>query len=198
VNEKYSGVDYYQQKATVAEYKKKQADLHLALIEHDQFLFKQQVVKYIPQMMHEDSYAARNIASVLSNQQTKLEKDESLQDLDEAKAYFLEGNYLSAIPLLVELAKHADALIYGPEITYLLMESYHQTQDYIKASEQIEIMLRLYPESHLAGYALIRLGDYYAMENKKEDAQYTYEFTIENFSFDAQIVLDAKKRLGAL
>jgi len=198
VNEKYSGVDYYQKKAVVAEYKAKQADIHLALVEHENLVFQQQVAKHMPSLMQQDSYAARNIASVISDNNLNMEKDDNDEKMEGAKEFFTQVNFQSAVEILKSLDTQKEAFLYGPEVTYLLMESYHQLEKHKEATDKIQDMLELYPESHLAGYALIRLGDYYAIENRKSDAKYCYEYAVENFSFDEQVVLDAKMRLGAL
>tara|TARA_B100001248_G_C27395102_1_gene465024 strand:- start:3617 stop:4282 length:666 start_codon:yes stop_codon:yes gene_type:complete len=198
VNERYSGVDYYKTLAQQEEYRRKQADVHLAKIENQHLRFQQEVVAAMPELMQQDSYSARNIASVISDQSVDLKIDSTKKQVEQAKEYFMAGNYLSAMEILKPLEVSAAGSTYGPEIHFLLMESYHKSGDYKKASEYIERMLQFYPESDLSGYAILRLGDYFKLENDKEMAEYCYHYALENFYFNQEVAQEAERRLGAL
>lgn len=196
-NERYSGVHYYEEKAKEISYQLEQDKISLAKLEQKQLMYQQNLAGYLPELQKENSYVARNIASTISKDSLELKKDFT-QDFEKAKKYFVEGNFQSAVDILKIIEPEVNGLVIAPEVDYLLMESYHQLKNKKKVFEYIENMLHLYPEAHLSGYALIRLGDYYIDEGENRKAADCFQLAVENFSFDEQIVLTARAKLGNL
>lgn len=198
VNERYSGVQFYQQQAEALAYQKEQLALRQAKQDYQNKLFQQHIAAYLPTLQKENAYVARNIASVISDKKIDFPVDKFTPSFDKAKDFFSEGNFASAVSLLENLRQQYPSNPKAVEVCYLLMESYYQLKQEADAVDMIENILQLYPESNLAAYALIRLGDYYLAEDDKDKAEYCYHYAMENFSYDKKVVELAAKKIGSL
>jgi TolA-binding protein len=87
--------------------------------------------------------------------------------------------------------------IHGPEARFLLVEGYFQSNDYEACIEVVEQMIRLYPESELTGFSLLRLAKIYERRDRIEDAAEIYRSISQNFT-QAELKRQAELSLRAV
>jgi TolA-binding protein len=187
-NERYNGQHFYEQKVALMQNKIDQADLEKALVEKQQFDYQQSVAMQLPDLIKKDSYNARNIASVINAEPGKLAFDQVPEKLSQAKNFFNIGKFDEVETLLEEIYKNKPEHPLAPESVFLLMEAKHFLGKREEAADIIQNMVRLYPESYLTGYALLRLAEYFVQEGDEDRAKYLYKFIGEKFSYDEQLV----------
>lgn len=194
-NEKYNGNHFFQQQVSMLQEELDRAALENTLADKRQFDYQQSIAMQLPSAIKKNPYAARNIASVISNEKGKFALDTTGERLDAAKKYFAEGKFEAVVnelePIYQKKADHPLA----PEATFLLMEALHYIGKREDVSHIIQNMLQLYPESYLTGYALLRLSEYFLQEGDEDKAKYLYQFIAEKFNYDPQLVLSATEGL---
>jgi TolA-binding protein len=145
------------------------------------------IAQNIPQLLNgvpENSrnYQLRTIASVVNSVPKALKIERASSLLEQAKAEFRERKYLESNTKLETLLKSYPDSIHGPEARFLLVEGYFQANDFEACIEVIEQMIRLYPESELTGFSLLRLAKIYERRDRIEDAAEIYRSISQNFS----------------
>jgi TolA-binding protein len=197
-NEKYSGTRYYETKLVILQEEIDRHDLEKAIAEKEKFDYQQSLAMQVPDLIKKNPYMGRNIASVVSDHQETLKFDTTAEQLTAAKEAFNNGQFKVVVEKLEPIYKKQPEHPLAPEATFLLMEAQHFLGKREEANIIIENMLRLYPESFLTGYALLRLAEYFLQEGDEDRAKYLYEFVREKFSYDPQIVKIASESLQRL
>jgi pentatricopeptide repeat protein len=128
------------------------------------------------------TYEIRNIASVLNSTNSSLQIERASSLLEKAKEDFRTKNFEQSNLRLSRLIKLYPDSLHGPEARFLLVEGYFQARDYEACIEVVEEMIRLYPESELTGFALLRLGRIYEGRDRIEDAAEIYRSVVSHFS----------------
>ena len=127
------------------------------------------------------TYEIRNIASVLNSTNSSLKIERASSLLEKAKEDFRAKNFEESNLRLSKLLKLYPDSLHGPEARFLLVEGYFQAHDYEACIEVVEEMIRLYPESELTGFALLRLGRIYEGRDRIEDAAEIYRSVVSHF-----------------
>lgn len=128
------------------------------------------------------TYQLRSVASVLNSTNASLQIERASSLLEKAKHDFREKNFEQSNSRLAKLLKLYPDTLHGPEARFLLVEGYFQSRDYEACIEVVEEMIRLYPESELTGFALLRLGRIYEGRDRIEDAAEIYRSIVAHFS----------------
>ncbi len=128
------------------------------------------------------TYEIRSIASVLNSTNSSLQIERASSLLEKAKEDFRSKNFEESNLRLGKLLKLYPDTLHGPEARFLLVEGYFQSRDFEACIEVVEEMIRLYPESELTGFALLRLGRIYEGRDRIEDAAEIYRSVVSHFS----------------
>lgn len=128
------------------------------------------------------TYQMRTIASVVNSSPKALKIERASSLLERAKEEFRQRNYSESNSRLETLLKSYPDSIHGPEARFLLVEGYFQVKDFEACIEVVEQMIRLYPESELTGFSLLRLAKIYEVRDRIEDAAEIYRSIGQNFS----------------
>ncbi len=143
------------------------------------------------------TYQLRTIASVVNSSSKTLKFERASSLLERAKEEFRAHNYHESNVRLEGLLKSYPDSIHGPEARFLLVEGYYQSKDYEACIEVVEQMIRLYPESELTGFSLLRLAKIYERRDRIEDAAEIYRSISQNFS-QAELKRQAELSLKAV
>ncbi len=102
-------------------------------------------------------------------------------DLDRIKAYYLGGDYKSAI---IEgeriLATQSLASAHSDELYYILGLSYLGDKNYLRASDIFEIILKEFDKSSFKENARLGLGDVYFLKGDYSKARSYYQDVVNN------------------
>lgn len=128
------------------------------------------------------TYQMRTIASVVNSSSKALKIERASSLLERAKEEFRAQNFRDSNARLESLLKSFPDSIHGPEARFLLVEGYYQSNDYEACIEVVEQMIRLYPESELTGFSLLRLAKIYERRDRIEDAAEIYRSIGQNFT----------------
>ncbi len=143
------------------------------------------------------TYEIRSIASVLNSTNSSLQIERASSLLEKAKEDFRSKNFEESNLRLSRLLKLYPDTLHGPEARFLLVEGYFQSRDFEACIEVVEEMIRLYPESELTGFALLRLGRIYEGRDRIEDAAEIYRSVVSHFS-QAELKRQAQVSLKAV
>ncbi len=143
------------------------------------------------------TYQMRTIASVVNSSSKTLKIERASSLLERAKEEFRAHNFRESNSRLESLLKSFPDSIHGPEARFLLVEGYFQSNDYEACIEVVEQMIRLYPESELTGFSLLRLAKIYERRDRIEDAAEIYRSISQNFT-QAELKRQAELSLRAV
>jgi TolA-binding protein len=143
------------------------------------------------------SYQIRTVASVVNSTSKHLKIERASSLLERAKEEFRLRNYEESNLRLEALLNSYPDSLHGPEARFLLVEGYFQSKDFEACIEIVEQMIRLYPESELTGFALLRLGKIYEGRDRIEDAAEIYRSVAFNFT-QAELKRQAEVSLKAV
>lgn len=143
------------------------------------------------------TYQMRTIASVVNSSSKTLKIERASSLLERAKEEFRAHNFRESNSRLESLLKSFPDSIHGPEARFLLVEGYFQSNDYEACIEVVEQMIRLYPESELTGFSLLRLAKIYERRDRIEDAAGIYRSISQNFT-QAELKRQAELSLRAV
>ncbi len=178
---------YLAQKLAVAERHAAESDFRERLALDSSRETREFIAQNIPAALKDrpkdaTTYGIRNIASVLNSTSSSLQIERASSLLEKAKADFRARNFEESNLRLGKLIKLYPDSLHGPEARFLLVEGYFQAHDYEACIEVVEEMIRLYPESELTGFALLRLGRIYEGRDRIEDAAEIYRSVVSHFS----------------
>lgn len=143
------------------------------------------------------TYGLRNVASVLNSTDASLQIERASSLLEKAKDEFREKKFEKSNERLTRLLRLYPDTLHGPEARFLLVEGFFQASDYEACIEVVEEMIRLYPESELTGFALLRLGRIYEGRDRIEDAAEVYRSVVSHFA-QAELKRQAEVSLRAV
>ena len=175
-------------KGQVKELKEKldQEELKLQISQFQIKEFKQDLATHLPEVNeklknHEKGYVARNIASIalMPTIEYRLEKAGSL--FEKGKKYFREKNFTKSNKIFSKLVSTYPESLHAIESFFFLAEGQFQLKEYEDCVLNIETMMRLFPENELTGFALLRLGKIYEVQERNEDAVEVYRTIFHNY-----------------
>jgi len=116
-------------------------------------------------------------------------------DLDKAKAYFLSGDYNSAISEGERLLAGYSGAANSDELYHILALSYMKDGNYLRASDIFEIILKEFKQSRFRDEATLGLGDTFFLRGEYDKAKVYYQELI-NINGRGKLVPSAYYRLS--
>ena len=146
--------------------------------------FKGQVAVVLPQQLSQaegkNQYPLRQLASVVTEPSPLLiERASGL--LEKGKEKFRQGEFDESNSAFYHLIVKYPESVHIAEAYFLLAEGQFQSKDYEASIATIEKMISLFPENELTGFALLRLGRIYELQDRLEDASDIYKSVLANF-----------------
>lgn len=184
------------------EKEKKEAELRERLATYQLLDFQQQVATLIPNALPKgkwddpESYPLRRLASVVtSTDELVIERASGL--FERAKKAFRDKKYGEANRLLENLIEDYPQSTHVIESHFLLAEGQFQLKEYEASIATVEKMVSVFPDSELTGFALLRLGRIFEVQERFEDAADIYRAVLANFN-GAELVKQAQSSLKAV
>jgi TolA-binding protein len=200
VRERFNGISDY--KAEIATLRSRNEEEHLAMaLEQEQFLeFRQNVATLMPDVLKknglgEEGYPFRSLASTI----TRGEADQVRQAIaktlfERGKEYFRKKEYQKSTRLFKQIADKYSFTPYVAESYFLRSESHFQMNELEESTTVIQQMVELFPHHELTGFALIRLGRIYEIQNRNEEAVDIYKTVLRSYP-QRDVASQAKKSL---
>jgi len=181
-------------------------------IHHDAFIMAQMQINFGE---YKDSVAAagvrinedtkwtdtqREVASVFADSKYKIKPELQIwgnREFEKGKKYFLAGNYQEATEVFERFIKNNSENSNLPQATYLLGESYVYLNENESALRTIDLLITQFPETELAGYAMVRLGKIFDQQSRPEEAAEMFNVVINEYPKSNAAVL-ARKSLKEL
>ena len=202
-NYKLSDLDYYKQKYKLESHINQSQKLQIELSEYKLYEFQQQVAEVLPPFIKrsknvEESYPLRNLASIVQKPNwNKISSYKSKSIFNKAKKYFQSGQYNLAIRFFKVLINEYSYSVYSLEAYFLMSESYFQLRNLEESITAIDTMVTLFPGSELTGFAMLRLGKIFEIQNRSEEASGIYKTVLQSFS-ERDLVNQAKTALRSM
>lgn len=177
---------YYQETKRLRSQLERQELLHQAQM-FEMERFKQEVATLMPEVLRhrgngENGYSLRNLASVVSsNQGERHLKTKAHLLFGNAKKNFNQGRYHQAIQKLHRLINEFSFSTQVVESYFLLAESQFKLRQFDDCLKTVESMVELFPESELTGFALLRSGKIYELQNRQDEAAEIYQTVLRSF-----------------
>lgn len=187
VREFYNPLDEYKMKVTQLEERVKTERFKHLITAYEFQDFRSYVGTLLPQAIKEKgegekSYPLRTLASVVQKSVNEnLAQARAKGVMDEGKKLFREQKYAKAVDQFEVLLKKHPYSPFIPEALLLLVESHFVLGNYDQVTFYANKMLDVYPESELTGYALIRLGKVYELQDRHSDAIDIYKTVLLSF-----------------
>lgn len=185
--EQLSPVKFLEIKLEREEQERRQAQFMAQLASSQLADYQQQVATLLPGAIKDlppaatQTYQLRQLASVVGAQdRLPIERASSL--MEKGKASFRGGDYGEANRIFEELINRYPESVHIIEAHLLLAEGQFQIKEYESSVATIERMIDLFPESELTGFALLRLGGIFEVQDRLEDAGDIYKAVLANFN----------------
>lgn len=153
--------------------------------------FRQEVLAILPEVLHqrgqgERGYPLRTLASVVSTTNLMAESLSASEKmahtlLERGKLYFRNHQWGEARGIFQELISRYGFSIHAVEAHFLLAETYYKLGQFYDCVKIIHSMLAQYPHSELTGFAMLRLAEVSAAENRIDEARETYRTILRSF-----------------
>lgn len=145
--------------------------------------FQQTVAALLPSASKSlPDYQKRTIASlVVEPDLEKVKIDLSSSYFEKGKAAFRESDFETAISNFKNMLENYPLSKYTIDAYFLLVESRYQAGEIDDCIDTIDLMVSLFPEHDLTGFALIRMGQIFAGRDRLEDAEQIYRLTVKEF-----------------
>ena len=177
------------------------AEFRELLAAHELAEFQQYVATLLPDAMksrpEDERFQLRQLASVVGDKGAALEIERASGIFEKAKIAFREKRFEESNRLFQSLIKNHPASVHVGEAYFLLAEGHYQMKEYDSAVTGIERMIELFPENELTGFALLRLGHIFELQERLEDAGEIYRAVLSNFKQPA-LVKQASSSLKAV
>lgn len=149
--------------------------------------FRQYVATLLPTAIEkkgqgEASYQLRSLASVVQTH-----KSESLIEMksrllfEKGKSLFREKNYVESNKVFAKLLKDHPYSAHVPESMFFAVEGYFHSQEFDQVIAIVNKMVDVYPELEITGYALLRAGKVYELQDRHDEAILFYETVLRTF-----------------
>jgi TolA-binding protein len=187
VRELYNGVSEYKEQISNLKHHNEQEHLAMAL-EREQFLeFRQSIAALMPDVVKdkgegEEGYPFRSLASTLSKSEAEPVRGAIAKTLfEQGKAHFGKKEYVKAMRDFQQVIDRYGYTTYVTESYFLLAESHFQLHELEECTSVIQTMIELFPNHELTGFAMVRLGRIYEMQNRAEEAVDIYRTVVRSF-----------------
>lgn len=203
VRETYNGKSELEQKIASLTKKSEMREIEIAL-EKEQFLeFRQNVASLMPEVLREnglgeEGYPYRSLASTITKGESEQIKKAIAKTLFESgKTHFREKKYAKAIRSFKQVIEKFGFSTYVAESYFLIAESHFQENELEECTSTIQHMVELFPNHELTGFALIRLGRIYEVQNRSEEAVDIYKTVLRSYP-QRDVASQAKSSLRGL
>jgi len=196
-----SPVDRLKEQLALVEKQRQEANFRALLLADQLAEYRQHVATLIPDVMkgmkEHEAYPLRQLASVSSGGGDVIRIERASGIFEKAKAAFRDKDFEKSNQLLASMIARYPDSVHVAEAHFLLAEGQYQLKDFSAATSTIEKMVDLFPENELTGFALLRLGHIYELQDRVEDAGDIYKAVLENFK-QPELVKQARTSLKAV
>jgi len=199
----FNGVSELEQKVALLKKASDQREMEIAL-DREQFLeFRQNVAALMPEILKEkglgiEGYPYRNLASTVSRKEAMEVKKTIAKTLFErGKSYFRDKEYAKAVKIFKQVTTRFGFSPYVAESYFLMAEAHFQENELEDCILVIQQMVELLPQHELTGFALIRLGRIYEVQNRMEEAVDIYRTVMRSYP-QRDVASQAKSSLRGL
>lgn len=196
-----SPVDRLKEQLALVEKQRQEANFRALLLADQLAEYRQHVATLIPDVMkgmnEQEAYPLRQLASVSSGGGDVIRIERASGIFEKAKVAFRDKDFEKSNQLLASLIARYPDSVHIAEAHFLLAEGQYQLKDYSAAINTIEKMVDLFPENELTGFALLRLGHIYELQDRVEDAGDIYKAVLANFK-QPDLVKQARMSLKAV
>lgn len=184
VKDSHAPLDKLKNQLAVLEKERERADLRAQLLAYEMAEYQTRVATLLPQSLGSggdaEKYGLRQLASVVSSGDSiQIERGSGL--FERAKTAFRDKDFEGSNELLQGLIRKFPESTHVPAAYFLLSEGHYQRKEYAAAVSSIERMIESYPENELTGFALLRLGHIFEVQDRLEDAADVYKSILSNF-----------------
>lgn len=187
VRETFNGVSEYKGEITRLKHESERERIAREL-DREHFLeFRQSVATLMPDALKshgegEGGYAYRNLASVVSRPQTTEVRRLVAKTLFEtARDQFRKKEFAKANRNFKQIIDRYSYTPYVTDAYFLMAEGYFQQNQLEECTAVIQQMVELFPQHELTGFALIRLGRIYEVQNRNDEAIDIYKTVLRSY-----------------
>ncbi len=187
LREYFTPIKHYQEKVSRLEDKVKEERFKHLLTSYEFQDFRAHVGTLLPSAIKEKgegekSYPLRTLASVVQKHSSeKLMVARAKAVFETGKTLFRDKKYELAAAKFQELVKEHPYSAYVPESLFLLVEANFILRNYDVCIQAVNKMLDVFPESELTGYAMLRLGKIYELQDRHDEAIDIYKTVLISF-----------------
>lgn len=162
--------------------------------------FRQYVGTLLPGVIKEKgpgekSYPYRSLASVTQKSSSETLNIQKAKDVFEnGRSEFRSNRYAQAIESFDKLITQHPYSAYLTEAMFLKLESHFQLRQFDGSIAIMEKMVDLFPSSELTGYAILRVGKIYELQDRYDEAVALYQTVLKSFP-DRGLAAAAAKHL---
>lgn len=144
-----------------------------------------------------EQFSLRQLASVVTTGGDSIHIERASGLFEKAKTAFREKDFEGSNEILKSLIRKYPESAHVPSAYFLLAEGYYQRKEYSESVLNIERMIEIFPENELTGFALLRLGHIFEVQDRLEDAGDIYKSILANFK-QPELVKQAHASLKAV
>lgn len=187
VRETFNGLSEYKEEIVKLKAGNEQERLEMALAQEQFLEFRQNVAALMPDVLKEkglgtEGYPYRNLASTISRSEGNQVREVIAKTLFErGKEYFRTKEYAKAKSIFKQVISKYSYTPYVTESYFLLAESHFQEGELEECTAVVQQMVELFPSHELTGFALIRLGRIYEMQNRNGEAIDIYKTVLRSY-----------------
>lgn len=180
---------------------KEDAEFRAQLAAHQLADYQQHIATLLPDAIKgktpQESYPLRQLASVVGSGGDALKIERASSQFERAKEAFRNKLFEDSNQMFAKLIEQYPESVHMVESHFLLLEGQFQLGEYEAAIDTTETMIRAFPESELTGFALLRLGRIFEIQDRLEDATEIYRAVLGNYQ-EPQLVDQAQTALKAV
>lgn len=188
------------------EKERERAELRAQLMAYEIADYQTRVATLLPPGAHEkngdegadvEKFSLRQLASVVTTGGDSIQIERASGLFEKAKTAFREKDFEGSNELLRSLLRKYPESTHVPAAYFLLAEGHYQRKEYAESALNIERMIEIFPENELTGFALLRLGHIFEVQDRLEDAGDIYKSILANFK-QPELVKQAHVSLKAV
>ncbi len=157
-------------------------------LEAEEFLeFRQHVATLMPDVLREkgdgeEGYPFRSLASTITKSDSnKLRVTIAKTLFERGKELYRKKKFAQANRAFKQIVDKFSYTPYVTEAYFLMAEGYYQSDEMEECTHVIQQMIELFPSHELTGFAMVRLGRIYEMQNRNEEAVDIYRTVLRSF-----------------
>lgn len=201
LKDNHAPIEKMKSQMAIVEKERGRAELRAQLLQQEIFDYQNRVATLLPgtdrEAVNSSGFPLRQLASVVADPGDSVSIERASGMFEKAKTAFREKDFEEAKHLLSGLLSKYPESVHVPEAYFLLAESHYQIKQYTEAVSTIEKLIEAYPENELTGFALLRLGHIFEIEQRLEDAGDIYKSILSNFK-QPELLRQAKASFQAV